>query len=85
MMTKWQYTFLLWNMEEPRVSEEEMNSLGQEGWELVQAGIGLAENVFVFKRPMPSVADMQFSMALKSDDPMAVANLSAYDGARRRD
>jgi hypothetical protein len=85
MMMKWEYRFLYWTAEEPRVSEEEMNALGQEGWELVHAGISRADSLFIFKRPVPLVVDMQFSVAHKGDDPMAVANLSAHDGARRRD
>jgi hypothetical protein len=84
-MKRWEYWFLYWKAGEQRVSVEEMNALGQEGWELVHAGIGYADSLFIFKRPAPSAVDMQFSMALKSDDPMAVANLSAHDGARRRD
>jgi hypothetical protein len=81
MMTKWEYQFLTWNVGEPRISEDDFNAMGgAEGWELVFFGVTHQDGLCIFKRPVPSVVDMHFSVARKSDDPMAVANLSAHDG-----
>jgi hypothetical protein len=76
VMTKWEYLVVLWTAE---TQLSEMNEVGQEGWELVNSVVYHNDIMFIFKRPTPSAVDMQFSMALKSDDPMAVANLSAHD------
>jgi hypothetical protein len=56
-MMRWEYTFLFWTVGEQCFSE--INVLGQDGWELVSPVSTHDGILFVFKRPAPSVADMQ--------------------------
>ena len=54
-MTKWEYKMITWDSR-GRAKLEEMNELGNEGWELVAGGCGGADNYtmsqYVFKRPL---------------------------------
>ena len=54
-MTKWEYKMITWDRRSPPPMEE-MNELGNEGWELVAGGRGGGDNFtvseYVFKRPL---------------------------------
>lgn len=47
-MTKWEYKELI---RYPDADSSELNTLGLDGWELVQ----ILGNIFIFKRPLTSV------------------------------
>lgn len=54
-MTKWEYKMITWDGTR-KAPMEEMNELGNEGWELVAGGCGGGDyylrSEYVFKRPL---------------------------------
>ena len=64
---KWEYKsyFDIWQDNEPLTFERNLNSLGDEGWELVSVVLKDIEVGYFFKRPAQLPSDIVFTSDLK--------------------